>query len=203
MSLAGSIASMTARSRIVGGSGIWTMTPSTVGSSLSSRMRRDDARLGRLALELDEPGVDADLGAAAQDLLEVDRRRRVAADDDDGEAGRAAVGGREGGDVLGDRGPDLVGDRPALEQSRAGDQPSIRRAPGAAAARAARRRPTISRVSAARRSTSWSSCVDADGHRVLELGVADRRQVDQDVGGGAAGGGLAEQRRDVEVARRR
>ena len=39
MSLAGSMASMTARSRIVGGSGIWTMTPSTVGSSLSSRMR--------------------------------------------------------------------------------------------------------------------------------------------------------------------
>ena len=31
MSLAGSIASMTARSRIVGGSGIWTMTPSTSG----------------------------------------------------------------------------------------------------------------------------------------------------------------------------
>ena len=37
MSLAGSIASMTARSRIVGGSGIWTMMPSTVGSSLSAR----------------------------------------------------------------------------------------------------------------------------------------------------------------------
>ena len=37
MSLAGSIASMTVRSRIVPGSGIWTITPSTVGSSLSSR----------------------------------------------------------------------------------------------------------------------------------------------------------------------
>ena len=38
MSLAGSIASMTVRSRIVGGSGIWTMTPSTRGSALSSRI---------------------------------------------------------------------------------------------------------------------------------------------------------------------
>ena len=51
--------------------------------------RRDDRRLGRLALELDEPGVDADLGAAAQDPLEVDGRRGVAPDDDDG-AGPAA-----------------------------------------------------------------------------------------------------------------
>ena len=37
MSFAGSMASMTARIRIVGGSGIWTMTPSTSGSALSSR----------------------------------------------------------------------------------------------------------------------------------------------------------------------
>ena len=79
MSLAGSIASTTARRRIVGGSGIWTMTPSTVGSSLSSRTVGDDAGLGRLAFELDEPGVDADLRAAPQDPLEIDHRRGVAA----------------------------------------------------------------------------------------------------------------------------
>ena len=34
----GRCASMTARRRIVGGSGIWTMTPSTVGSAFSSRI---------------------------------------------------------------------------------------------------------------------------------------------------------------------
>ena len=38
MSLAGSIASTTERRRIVGGSGIWTITPSTVGSAFRSRM---------------------------------------------------------------------------------------------------------------------------------------------------------------------
>ena len=95
MSLAGSIASMTDRRRIVGGSGIWTMTPSTVGSSLSSRTvggRR--RRLGGLALELDEARVDADLGAAAQDPLEVDRRRGVAPDDDHAQPGWAARGAR-------------------------------------------------------------------------------------------------------------
>ncbi len=39
----------------------------------------DDAGLRRLAFELDEAGVDADLGAAAQDPLEVDGRRGIAA----------------------------------------------------------------------------------------------------------------------------
>ena len=84
------------------------------------------ARLGRLALELDELAVDPDLRAAAQDALEVDHRRCVAADDDDGQAGRAALRGGERGDVFGDRGPDLVGDRPAFEKSGAAcgiDQP--------------------------------------------------------------------------------
>ena len=88
MSLAGSIASTTARSRIPGGRGIWTMIPSTVGSSLSSRMVAVDGRLGRLALEFDEAGIDADLRAAAQDPLQVDHRRGVTTDDDDAQ-GRA------------------------------------------------------------------------------------------------------------------
>src|SRR4051812_19628632 len=38
MSLAGSIASTMLRSRIVGGSGIWTMMPSTAGSALRERI---------------------------------------------------------------------------------------------------------------------------------------------------------------------
>ena len=70
------------------------MTPSTVGSALRSRIVADHGRLGRLALELDELGVDADLGAAAQDPLEVDGRRGVAPDDDHGQTRRAAIGGR-------------------------------------------------------------------------------------------------------------
>ena len=56
--------------------------------------RRDHGRLGRFALELDELGVDADLGAAAQDPLEVDGRRRVAPDDDHGQTRWAAIRGR-------------------------------------------------------------------------------------------------------------
>ena len=55
---------------------------------LADRGRRP-LRLGRLAFELDEAGVDADLGAASQDPLEIDRRRRVAPDDHDARA-RAA-----------------------------------------------------------------------------------------------------------------
>ena len=65
----------------------------------------------------------------------------------------------------------------------------------------ARPLPTASRVSAARRSTSWSSVVDAGRHDLLELGIADRRQVHEHVGGGAMRGRLAEERGDVEVAR--
>ena len=42
----------------------------------------DDAGLRRFAFELDEAGVDADLGAAPQDPLEVDGGRGIAADDD-------------------------------------------------------------------------------------------------------------------------
>ena len=43
--------------------------------------------------------------------------------------------------------------------------------------------------------------VDARGHLVLVVGIADRRQVDQDVGRGTAGSRLAEERGDVEIAR--
>ena len=122
MSLAGSIASMTARSRIVGGSGIWTMTPSTRRVVVERRgSAAVDAGLGRLAVELDEAGVDADLRAAAQDPLEVDHRRRVACR----RSRRARPGGRPRRSRIARRRPRptarriSVGDRPALEESRA------------------------------------------------------------------------------------
>ena len=78
--------------------------------------RGRDLGFGRLALELDEAAIDPDLVAAAEDPLEVDRRRRVLADDDDPQPGWATLGSREARDVLGDRGPDLGGDRSAFEQ---------------------------------------------------------------------------------------
>ena len=53
--------------------------------------RRDHGRLGRLALELHELGRDADLRAAAQDLLEVDRRWGVTTDDHHRQARRATL----------------------------------------------------------------------------------------------------------------
>ena len=143
---------------------------------------------------------DADLGAAAQDPLEVDGRWGVAPDDDDGQAGRPAVGLGERGDILGDRGPDLVGDRRALQPTGAG---IVHRSAEH------RRREGLARHAAAHDLARLGGealdlveqLVDAGRHDPLELGVADRRQVDQDVGGGTARRGLAEQRGDVEVAR--
>ena len=116
MSLAGSMASMTARMRIVGGSGIWTMTPSTGGVGVEFADGGGHAGLGGLAVELDEAGVDADLGAAAQDPLEIDHRGRVPADDQDPQpGGRPRTPGT--GDAIGDGAAELVGDRRALEQT--------------------------------------------------------------------------------------
>ena len=49
-------------------------------------------RLGRAVVaELDEAVLDADQAAAVEDLVEVDGRRGVAADDDDRQLGRVAV----------------------------------------------------------------------------------------------------------------
>ena len=162
--------------------------------------RRDDRRLGRFALEFDERGVDADLRAAAQDLLEVDRRGRVAPDDDHGEPGRPAVGGRERRDVLGDGRPDLArrsahpreAERRdgAIDQARAGAGIGSRGSP----------LPTASRVSEARRSTSWSSSSTRAVIASSNVRVPDRRQVDEDVGRGPVRRRLTEQRGDVEVA---
>jgi hypothetical protein len=76
------------------------------------------AALRRLALDLDEPPTDADQVAALEDLLEVDRRRRLATDDHDREAGRVPDPTPVGLDVLRDRLADLGGDRAAEEQAR-------------------------------------------------------------------------------------
>ena len=115
----------------------------------------DDAGLRRFAFELDEAGVDADLGAAPQDPLEVDGGRGIAAHDDHAETRRPAAAGREARDVFGDRATDLLGERTALQESRPGhlDQASTCGAIGSRGSL----RATFSRVSAAYRSTSWSS----------------------------------------------
>ena len=181
MSLPGSIASMTARA-----------------GSRGERHLHDDAGDQRIVVELaDRRRTDA---SVASPSISTSRRRcrpwrsragsargrpsrRVPPDDDHGKPGRAAVRGGECRDVLGDRGADLVGDRRALEQPRAGDVPSIRRAPAPGEARAARRcrPPRASRRPGAR---SRGAALDAGRHRLLELRVADRWQVDQDVGRG-------------------
>ena len=99
MSLAGSSVSITVDSGIRLGSGIWTMTPGDervgvepldLGADLASRRR---------ARDLDEATLDADLRARLEDLVEVDRRRRVPPDDEDREPGRVAVPAAERGDV--------------------------------------------------------------------------------------------------------
>ena len=91
MSLAGSSVSMTTRSGIAAGSGCWTMIPATVALGAE----RDDLAAQRLGgavvAELHEPVLDPDQAAAVEDLVEVDGRGGVAADDHDGELGRVAV----------------------------------------------------------------------------------------------------------------
>ena len=91
MSLRGSSASNTVASGISAGSGIWTMIPDTSGSSLSSASRRrSSAGETRPSSSTSRPSTPT-VSARAQDLLEVDRRGRVLADDHHGEARRMAV----------------------------------------------------------------------------------------------------------------
>ena len=161
------------------------------------------ARLGRLAFELDEARVDADRLAAAQDPVEVDRRRRVAPDDDDARPGgrpRFAVNAATSSATAR---PDLRGDGRALQEPGPGGRASSSRGLRPGSGRAARRCATTSRVSAARRSTSWRSSSTRAVISCSKSGSPDRRQVDEDVGRRAAGCGLAEQRRDVRGRSRR
>ena len=117
-SLAGSIASVTTDSGISGGSGIWTMIPLTNGSPLSSRIRRRKLGARDLAGELDHPALDPDVPAGPQDLLEIDGRWGISADDDHGEPGRIAVELAEGRDLGGDTRANLRRDRGAEQESR-------------------------------------------------------------------------------------
>ena len=71
-----------------------------------------------VALDLDEPAIDAGRLAAAQDLAEVDRRRRVATDEDDGQRRNIATPLGEPGDVVAHRSADLRRDRRAEKESR-------------------------------------------------------------------------------------
>ena len=153
-------------------------------------------RLGGLAFELDEARVDPDLGAAAQDPFEIDHRRGVPTDDHDAQSRRTALGAGEGGDILGHRIADLSGDRSAFQQSRGH--------PGAGGSSGSRGWPSATawRAAAASRSTSSSKPVTRVHRRVLPIGISHGRQVDDDIGGSAASGGFAEERRDGEVARR-
>ena len=101
--------------------------------------RRGHPCLGRLTLQFHEAGIDADLRAAPQDPLEVDRRGRVFAHDDDAEARWAPARRAECGDVLGDRDADLVGDRPALESRAPPGSVKVPPGPVPGSGRAARR----------------------------------------------------------------
>ena len=117
MSRAGSIASTTARRRIVGGSGIWTMIPLTAGSAFRAPDRLDHRGFGGFAVDLDEAAVDPGLLAAPEDLAEVDHRRRIPAADQDREHGSPTHSLGVRGDILAHRLADLAGDRAAQEQS--------------------------------------------------------------------------------------
>ncbi len=75
-----------------------------------------DARLGRLALQLDESRRDPHLRGRPQDLFQVDGRWRVLADDDHGEGRSSPVVAPELLDILGNGLTDLGGDRGALQQ---------------------------------------------------------------------------------------
>ena len=161
-----------------------------------------DGGLGRLAFELDEGRLDADLGAAAQDLLEVDGRRGVAPDDHHGQAGRPSLGLREGR-----RRPPRPrsGSRwrwaPPRADARPGGSPISLRATRGSASRGSPL-PTASWVSDARRSTSCDQVHDPGHHRSLDIRIADRWQVDHHVGGRPSGRRLGQQGRHVQVARR-
>ena len=75
---------------------------------------------GTLTGDIDESAFDPDGCARLQDSVQVDHRRRGASADHDREARRMALGLREGGDIGGDTGADLVRDRGPLEEPGAG-----------------------------------------------------------------------------------
>ena len=79
MSRSGSRTSITARSPIPCGSGIWVMIPATWGRPGARAGRRPTSALARVGGQLDQAVLDPDEAAAVEDLVEVDGRRGVLA----------------------------------------------------------------------------------------------------------------------------
>ena len=203
MSLAGSRVSRTADSGIRCGSGIWTMIPETSGSSLSSAIARAKRRPPKLGPGSRRGGPrsprSGSPGESAGGRPSTARR----ADDHDGQS-RAGRSGDERRDVGLHRARISVAigapSEPSAARSRHRCQPwpaggEHQRLPwlaGHARRRESRRRGARSR-GAARRPGRWRSRRTQHRHR---------RQVHEHVRGRAARRRLAEERRDVEVARR-
>ena len=160
------------------------------------RRRAAEARPG----QLDQAALDADAPARPQDLLEVDRRRRVRADDHDGQRRRITVTPAERRRRRPSPGPDLGRDRGTEQETRfacratrlrrlATGGPSRTRGDDLSGLGGEDRR---SRPGARRPApTAWppSASSPTDGRLI------------SDVRGGTAGGRLAEQRGHGEVAR--
>jgi len=89
MSLVGSIESITVRSGIWAGSGIWTMMPATAGSTLSRSISLQSAS-GVTSERSRSAPLDAYLLAGSKDLPQIHGRRRICADEDDGQCGHVA-----------------------------------------------------------------------------------------------------------------
>ena len=66
---------------------------------------------------VDQATLDSYRSAGLEDAVEVDHRWRGPAADHDRKAGRVALLASEDGDILGDAGADLVGDRGSLEEA--------------------------------------------------------------------------------------
>ena len=213
MSLAGSIASMTGRRRIAGGQRHLDDDPghrrilvqladgAPASAGLGSARRP-------VALDLDEPAVDADASRRPCRIwLEVDRRGRVAAARATiASVGRVAVPARRRPRRRPRPSARISrGDRRALEQaSRPSPAATLvtrrdRSGDGQRVARSPERRPPGS--ARARSATSVEQVVDRAAASRGERLVGDRREVDEDVCRRPAGCGLAEQRGDGQVAR--
>ena len=82
------------------------MIPATCGSASRSRRAAATSASVASAGELDEPVLDADEAATVEDLVEVDRGRRVLADDEHRQGRGEAVLGAEAADIGGDLLPD-------------------------------------------------------------------------------------------------
>ena len=92
-----------------------------IGAQRPDRRRKlPSLACGIVPRDVDEPAVDADRRAGLEDAVEVHHGRCRPAADHDREARRVTDLGREGSDINGNTGPDLVGDRASLQETRPG-----------------------------------------------------------------------------------